>query len=142
MYQGDFEWNGVSWNDHLNTRNVKSTNETENVISGTYESGDTNHNFMEVQFPSNAAEYLEYRVSFPTTRDATATQLKFSLIELPGMLLPPEPSATPTLAPSTSPTISPSHSPSVRKFKCLGISVYVYVSLGSHAFCILTLHNI
>lgn len=139
MYQGDFEWNGVAWNDPLNTRNVKSTNETENVISGTYESGDTNHNFMEVQFPSNAAEYLEYRVSFPTTRDATATQLKFSLIELPGMLLPPEPSATPTLAPSTSPTISPSHSPSVRKLKCLGLSAYVYVSLGSHAFCILTL---
>jgi len=115
IHQGDFAWKGVGWNDPLNTRNVKSTNATENVISGTYESGDTNHQYMEVQFPTNSAEYLEYKVSFPTTREAMTNSLKFSLIELPGMLLPPDPSASPTLAPSTSPTVSPSHSPSVRK---------------------------
>ena len=116
MYRGDLPWSpslGVGWNDLLNTRNVKTTNYTENMISSTYGSGDPDRNYMEVLYPSNAAEYYEYRISFPETRTKLSTTMKFSLIELPGMLLPPEPSVSPTYAPSMSPTVSPSKAPTV-----------------------------
>ena len=124
MYRGDFAWKGVGWNDVLNTRNIKTTNYTENMISSTYESGDPNRNYMEVLYPSNAAEYYEYRISFPETRTKLSTTMKFSLIELPGMLLPPEPSVSPTYAPSMSPTVSPSKAPTVSNVKAYQVWLY------------------
>ena len=82
-------------------------------INSTYASGDTDLSFVEVHFHTNIDAYFEYRVSFPTTRGPTSNNLRFAELEVPGMLLPPEPSASPTPAPSTSPTKEPSGSPTL-----------------------------
>jgi len=82
-------------------------------INSTYAGGDSNLSYTEVHFHSNIAAYFEYKLTFPGTRNPTSNSLRFAEVELPGMLLPPEPSVNPTSAPSTSPTKSPSESPSL-----------------------------
>lgn len=56
-------------------------------IVSTFESGDPNLVFTQVSYPSNAASYSEYRVSFTETRNPTASQLQFSELELAGYIL-------------------------------------------------------
>ena len=81
------------------------------TINSSYESGDTTHNFMEVKYPSNGAICYQYKLSFPDIRVSTYSSMKFAELELPGALLPPQPSTSPTPVPSVSPTNKPSTSP-------------------------------
>lgn len=53
------------------------------TIASTYESGDTALSFVEVFFPSNSEQYLEYLVQFPETRDPNS-YLQVAEIELVG----------------------------------------------------------
>ena len=103
---GNFAWAGNDWNNVLNTRNIAGM-----TINSSYATGDTTHNFMEVKFPSNGAVCYQYKISFPDIRVPTSGSMKFAELELPGALLPPEPSISPTNTPSVSPTNKPSTSP-------------------------------
>lgn len=80
-------------------------------ISSTYESGDTSLTFVEIDFPTNSEVFYEYRVTFPGTRSPTSHSLRFAELEVPGMLIPPEPSTSPTPVPTISPTDNPTASP-------------------------------
>ena len=102
---GNFAWAGNDWNNVLNTRNIAGR-----TINSSYATGDTTHNFMEVKFPSNGAVCYQYKISFPDIRVPTSG-MKFAELELPGALLTPEPSISPTNTPSVSPTNKPSTSP-------------------------------
>jgi len=72
------------------------------TVSSTYESGDTNLVYTEVFFPSNGVPYLEYRLTFPQTRDP-ASYLQFSELDLPGFLIAADPTGSPTLSPVVPP---------------------------------------
>ncbi|KAL7554934.1 hypothetical protein ACHAWF_018496 [Thalassiosira exigua] len=58
------------------------------AISSTYESGDPDKYFMEVNFHENTTPYYEYRFVFLETRNPDSTMTQFSELELPGLLLP------------------------------------------------------
>jgi len=88
-------------------------------IDSTYESGDTNRSFTFIEYHSHVESFLEYRLSFPEGRNHpnNRNQMQWAEIEIPGMMLPFEPSISPTLAPSVSPTVSPSTSPTASPSK-------------------------
>ena len=85
-------------------------------INSTYANGDPNLSYSPVHFHGHSAPYLEYKLIFEL-RSSMSYALQFAEIEIPGMLLPPEPSISPTLSPSTSPTKAPTDVPSVRDNK-------------------------
>jgi hypothetical protein len=64
-----------------------SRNDQHLQITSTYEHGDGNHSFTEVEFHSNSAAYLEYKLTF-VSRNPNQWAVQFSEVELPGMLLP------------------------------------------------------
>ena len=102
---GDLEYSNNS------ARNVRSR---DLHIVSTYESGDLNYTFAEVDFPSNSKVYSDYKLTFSSTRSYTSSRLQFAEVEIAGMLLPPPPTPPPTLSPSVSPTKSPSVSPTLK----------------------------
>ena len=71
------------------------------AIDSSYEDGDSALQFTSISYPTQSASYIEYRLSFPETRNPLSNTLRFGDVEIPGMLLPPEPSANPSLAPTT-----------------------------------------
>ena len=75
--EGDFDW----------IDSAPSRNGNGLQISSTYESGDINHSFTEVQLDTNNAAYLEYKLEF-VSRVASYRYLQFGEVELPGLLLP------------------------------------------------------
>ena len=87
------------------------------VINSSYESGDPTRSFTSIDYHSHVESFLEYRLSFPEGRNHpnNRNQMQWAEIEIPGMMLPFEPSVSPTLAPSVSPTVSPSKAPTVSK---------------------------
>lgn len=62
-----------------------SRNDPRLSIVSTFESCDPNRNCISIDYPSNSASYLEYRVTFPST--VASGWLRFAEIELPGILL-------------------------------------------------------
>ena len=82
-------------------------------INSTYANGDPNLSYSPVHFHGHSALYLEYKLTFEL-RINTSNAFQFAEIEIPGMLLPPEPNIRPTLPPSTSPTKAPTDVPLVR----------------------------
>ncbi|KAL7539583.1 hypothetical protein ACHAXR_009408 [Thalassiosira sp. AJA248-18] len=83
-------------------------------IVSTYENGDSNHAYTTVHFHSHSAAYLDYKITFVVRGDTNGSppnSFMFGEIEIPGMLMPPDPSVSPTLAPSVSPTLSPTKGP-------------------------------
>jgi len=83
------------------------------ITTSSYTSGAVGFNFTEIHFHSHGEAYLEYRLTFPETRNPLSNFLQFAEIEIPGMLLPADPSASPTKSPSISPTMSPTTGPTV-----------------------------
>ena len=77
IHAGDFPWIADS---------TPPRNPTGNNLYSTYESGDPNRAFTEAILPVHNGAYLEYKVTV-TTRSASATQVKFAEIELPGDVL-------------------------------------------------------
>lgn len=71
-------------------------------ISSTYESADPALVSTEVSFSSNTAAYLDYKVVFPEIRDNSGAAIQAAEIELPGFLIAP----SPTLSPTESPVVS------------------------------------
>ena len=70
-------------------------------VVSTYESGDTNLAFTEVFFASNELILFEYRLTFPETRDPNS-YLQFSELDLPGYVIWPDPTTSPTQSPVVS----------------------------------------
>jgi len=99
---GDLEFNN---NFEMNVRSSAI------FIESTYESGDVNYTYAEVDFPSNNAVYSDYKVTFSATRKYEETRLQFAEVEIPGMLLPPPPTPPPSLLPSVSPSVPPTAYP-------------------------------
>ena len=60
-HRGDFSWKTAGWNDASMARNPQGLQ-----INSTYESGDTNLNFVEVTFHGHSEPYLEYKLAFET----------------------------------------------------------------------------
>jgi len=81
------------------------------VINSSYESGDPVRSFTSIDYHTHGDAYLEYRLSFPEPRAYNKASIQFGEIEIPGMMLPFEPSVSPTQAPSGTPTVQPSKSP-------------------------------
>ncbi|KAL7542499.1 hypothetical protein ACHAXR_011825, partial [Thalassiosira sp. AJA248-18] len=75
--QGPLPWSGSSPD-----RNVEGQ-----AVSSSYESGDANLVFTEVSFHSNTQGYLQYKLTFPSIRDASSSSsLQFAEVELAGVL--------------------------------------------------------
>jgi hypothetical protein len=92
--EGDFDWIDL---------NTRPANALGLPIMSSYSSRDTNLSGSEGWF-SNAAVFLEYKVTFPQTRLIDATLMQFGEIELPGQIhsgLNPAPAVT--SAPQTMP---------------------------------------
>jgi hypothetical protein len=105
MYQGDFPWKANGWNAPGNNRNpsgavINSTTAPSLVSTG-------------VDFNSNGAIFYDYKLTCDATRTPTNNALYIGELVLPGMLLAPVPSASPTYAPTKSPTKKPSNAPSL-----------------------------
>lgn len=94
----------LPWKDQPMDRNSRGLS-----ISSTYESGDPDREFTQVFFPSNLEAFLEYKLTFPTTRLAGSTSFQFAEVELPGMQFDevPDLSLSPTVSPVPNPTSSP-----------------------------------
>lgn len=113
LHQGDLPWIDYNeWNDPVLDRNDQFLS-----INSTYEEADQNLSSTEVNFHGHGEAYLEYKLSYEARQPTLTNGLQYAEIELPGMVLPPEPSASPTLAPSMSPTVSPTHGPTVSPTK-------------------------
>ena len=82
------------------------------MINSTYKNGDDNLIYSEVEFPSNGAAYLDYKIEFTGFKDSSTSWFRFAEIELPGHL---EASSTPT----SSPSISPSKNVSRLNYNCM-----------------------
>lgn len=73
--EGDYPWVD-------DTRNSRGQ-----TVESTFESGDTKLNFIEIGFPSNSAPFLEYKVTWTSTREANYKYCQLGEFELPGFLL-------------------------------------------------------
>ncbi len=83
------------------------------MINSSYESGDPNLVYTEVKYHSHSKAYLEYKVTFFHTRKSSERDMQFAELEIPGLLIPHDPSVSPTVGPTVSPTMSPTTSPTV-----------------------------
>jgi len=92
--EGDFDWKD----------SALGRNDRGQAVSSTFELGDENLEFEEVPFSSNVQAFLEYRLLFPTTRQAGSDYLQFAELELPGWLLDMMPGQDPTSNPTDQPT--------------------------------------
>jgi len=84
-------------------------------VSSTYESADLNLAFAEVTLLSNTMEFLQYKLTFPLTRDPSSNSLQFAEVEVSGVLFeqsgllirtPSSTEATPTPSSAYSQAIS------------------------------------
>ena len=57
-------------------------------IEPSYESGGVNLTYNEVSLSNNTKAYWDYKLSIPSTRNPTHSNLQFAEVELPGLLLP------------------------------------------------------
>lgn len=78
---GDLPWKDVAT--ARNARGQTITDSTYDAVDPAYETTST-----EVTFPGNVAAYLEYRVTFPETRDPNKAYVQLAELELPGVVLP------------------------------------------------------
>lgn len=70
------------------------------IDDSTYESADPDLNSTEVLFPTNGAAYLDYRLSYDPRGGASMGYIRYGELEMPGMILAPEPSTSPTPSPT------------------------------------------
>merc|ERR1719232_1364233 len=92
MHRGDLPWKGLSFNDDALDRNPEGL-----TITSTYAGADPNLVSTEVWFHGHSGAFLEYKLTFDT-RTPGNNRMGWAALELPGMVIPPEPSAHPTLS--------------------------------------------
>ncbi len=90
--QGDFAWKDASLG--RNSRGIS--------IQSNYDLGDETLNFEEVPFSNNRQAFLEYKVTFPTTRAVDSSYLYLAELELPGILYDMMPGTTGVPTPQVS----------------------------------------
>jgi len=106
------QWEEIGSGDlEYSNNNARNERSSALYVESTYEIGDVNYTYAEVNFPSNNKVYSDYKVSFSATRNYGSSRLQFAELEIPGLLLPPPPTPPPTLSPSESPTKSPTAHP-------------------------------
>jgi len=82
----DEEWEFIASGD-LDLSN-DSRNPRGLPIESSYESGAVNLTYNEVSLSNNTKAYWDYKLSIPSTRNPTHSNLQFAEVELPGLLLP------------------------------------------------------
>ena len=105
IHRGNLPWKSVKWDSPSINRNPQYL-----PINSTYKSGDTNLVYTSIDYRLNKEVYMSYKLTVVQTR-RVANVMRMGEIEIPGMLLPNDPSTAPTPAPSTSPTELPTSNP-------------------------------